>query len=411
MSGAEPKSNQPFVPQVPFQPQGLLFDLDGTLLTKTGELRPEITAVFVKLRQQGIKIGFCTGRQLALMEWLLPPMEPQDKHVISGGAEVIDGEGRVEQGVYIESEVAKKVCTKMMALGTEVLFGQGRVFWTNNLEKRMANRSRVDRDLRELTLQKEDWTTPLIIVNDFQSGTEAAMQELAAEFDLDPKYMLHTQPGLEGQPYYDVTPNGVNKAAGARIWAEKWGIEVERVVAFGDNGNDHELIMEMGWGVVMEHGTADLKKIADEIVGGADLERGQGGLIDYLESLVKKGKKSRLSEKGFSKLPARALQQKKKKLVKLEQILRSKIWAELITRESGGEELKKQNRERVAEYKENWSEEKIWQDEASLSEYKVGLVVAYGREWGRARMEELLYFHLTNELTEKEKFLVFEGIL
>jgi len=107
--------------------------------------------------------------------------------------------------------------------------------------------------------------------------------------------------------------------------------------------------------------------------------------------------------KSFSELPDRALAQKKKKLAKLEQVLRSKIWPDLMRREGGGE-LKGANQARVEEYKKAWSEEKIWQSEESASEYKIGLIVAYGAEWGRARMEELIYFHLTNEMSESEKF-------
>ena len=102
----------------------------------------------------------------------------------------------------------------------------------------------------------------------------------------------------------------------------------------------------------------------------------------------------------------RKILNERRKLKRLEQVVRSKIWGELAAQEQGGSERKKLAEERIAELKKSCTEEKMFQNEQVLSEYRIALIDAYVRDWPNPKVEELLYFHLTNYLTEEEKFAI-----
>ncbi|WP_163276884.1 HAD hydrolase family protein, partial [Klebsiella aerogenes] len=60
----------------------------------------------------------------------------------------------------------------------------------------------------------------------------------------------------------DLIIPGVHKANGLRILQERWGIENHEVVAFGDSGNDIEMLQHAGFGYAMANAAAPVKAVA-----------------------------------------------------------------------------------------------------------------------------------------------------
>ena len=60
----------------------------------------------------------------------------------------------------------------------------------------------------------------------------------------------------------DLIIPGVHKANGLRILQERWGIENHEVVAFGDSGNDIEMLQHAGFGFAMANAREDVKAVA-----------------------------------------------------------------------------------------------------------------------------------------------------
>lgn len=64
----------------------------------------------------------------------------------------------------------------------------------------------------------------------------------------------------------------VSKGSGLRFVAERLGLDVERVVAFGDGENDRELLATAGYGIAIEGGEAGLVERADATCPGPTTE-------------------------------------------------------------------------------------------------------------------------------------------
>lgn len=63
----------------------------------------------------------------------------------------------------------------------------------------------------------------------------------------------------------DLIPLDGGKAKGIKIFLDKYNIEIEETMAFGDSNNDFDMLEYVGIGVAMGNSSADLKKIADYV--------------------------------------------------------------------------------------------------------------------------------------------------
>ncbi len=74
----------------------------------------------------------------------------------------------------------------------------------------------------------------------------------------------------------------VTKGSGLAFVAERLGIELDRVIAFGDGENDVELLEAAGFGVAVEGGHARLRAIADATCAGPADE----GVASVIEAVL-----------------------------------------------------------------------------------------------------------------------------
>lgn len=94
-----------------------------------------------------------------------------------------------------------------------------------------------------------------------------------------------------GAPFniIEVTKKGINKAIGLKQIANYYNIPKERIIAFGDEDNDLEMIDFAGVGVAMDNGISELKSIAKHITLSNELDGVGAFLADYLNIKIKEG--------------------------------------------------------------------------------------------------------------------------
>jgi Cof subfamily protein (haloacid dehalogenase superfamily) len=73
------------------------------------------------------------------------------------------------------------------------------------------------------------------------------------------------EPTSSGHGDIDVIQPGMNKAAGLQILGDTLGIALADMGAFGDGGNDLEMIRKVGMGVAMANAQLAVKAVADAI--------------------------------------------------------------------------------------------------------------------------------------------------
>lgn len=113
-----------------------------------------------------------------------------------------------------------------------------------------------------------DWADDLRDVRDpvlkfALSVPEAETWEYFHRFERElPKGLV---PTTSGHGAIDLIVPGCHKASGLELLARRWGIAPEECVAFGDGGNDIEMLSWAGLGYAVENASDEVKAVADRI--------------------------------------------------------------------------------------------------------------------------------------------------
>lgn len=87
-----------------------------------------------------------------------------------------------------------------------------------------------------------------------------------------------------GAPWHliEIVKKGLNKSVGLKKIADTYNIPKERIIAFGDEDNDLEMITFAGHGVAMDNAIHELKEAADTITRSND----DDGIAAYLQQVL-----------------------------------------------------------------------------------------------------------------------------
>ncbi|MBS4212173.1 MULTISPECIES: Cof-type HAD-IIB family hydrolase [Neobacillus] len=81
----------------------------------------------------------------------------------------------------------------------------------------------------------------------------------------------------------EIIKSGLNKAVGLKKAADYYGISKQRVIAFGDEDNDLEMLEYAGYGIAMGNGIDQVKNIANDVT----LTNEEDGVAEYLTDLLR----------------------------------------------------------------------------------------------------------------------------
>lgn len=84
-----------------------------------------------------------------------------------------------------------------------------------------------------------------------------------------------------GEGYFDVVCPGITKATGLQVLMERWGVEPDECIAFGDSENDLAMFGLVGCAYAMANAPADVQAAADRIAP----PNTEDGVLQVLEAL------------------------------------------------------------------------------------------------------------------------------
>lgn len=254
----------------------LCLDVDGTILTHDGELRPAVRTMVRKLADAGHHVVLSTGRSIVATVPLLADLDLSGGWAVcSNGAvtaalDPTEPEGfRVEETVTFDPRPAMDlirehapdvlVAVEDVGVGFRVerpypdgvLHGPQRVVSWEELVSRPTTR---------------------VTFHDPDAASEDFLE-------------LVQQVGLHGVSYavgytawLDLSPEGVSKGATLEQVRRRLGVEPDRTFAAGDQRNDIEMLRWAARGVAMGNAPAEVVAAADERTGTVD----EDGLADAL---------------------------------------------------------------------------------------------------------------------------------
>jgi len=257
--------------------QAFACDLDGTLIGSGGAVGDRTRAAITRSQSAGIPVLVATGRMFRSVRRYLDDVGLPELVVCYQGAAVVDptsGEFLLHSPLALDA--ARDAIGELATLGISpnvYVDDQLYVAEENDYTRRYSGFQHL----------------PVVAVGDLLAWLDRPPTKLVAV--AEPDVLAEIRPQLERRldgraflttslPYMlEIGNPDVTKGSGLTFVAERLGLDLGRVIAFGDGENDVELLEAAGFGIAVEGAHARLLAIADRTCRGP-VEEGVASVIE-----------------------------------------------------------------------------------------------------------------------------------
>ncbi|MDV2685008.1 Cof-type HAD-IIB family hydrolase [Alkalihalophilus lindianensis] len=261
----------------------IALDLDGTLLTDKKTISPRSKEVIKKARQAGHIVVISTGRPYRASMQYYRELNLDTAMVNFNGA-FVHHPHDTSFGTHhspLDLKTAKTVIETCEAFNVSNIMVEIiddyylRYFDKVFVDTFTAGTSPVDHGNLLHILQ--DDPTAILIHPD--ASNEKQLRNLIKDAHAE---VIDQR--TWGAPWnvIEIVKAGMNKAVGLKKVSEFYGIPREKIIAFGDEDNDFEMIEFAGQGVAMENGIDQLKRLANTTTKSNE----EDGIALYLEEAL-----------------------------------------------------------------------------------------------------------------------------
>ncbi|MBB3125378.1 Cof subfamily protein (haloacid dehalogenase superfamily) [Paenibacillus rhizosphaerae] len=252
----------------------VFFDVDGTLYSEVDRKIPDSTKEAIqRLHERGIKVVVATGRPHSLCEELIA-LYGIDTIISSNGALV-----KNQNQVIHKSVISQKTVRELSSFAE--LHGHGISYFTDSItmngigvdEKRIKNALIETLGLVDYPIKISKFPNEIYCVCLYADESEAMK-------------FIDSFPHLQFVRFHGYVMNvlesqTVSKSEAIKKVLDYYNIDVRNSIAFGDGGNDLDMLELVGLGIAMGNGDERLKQKADFVTKKAS----EGGIHYALTKL------------------------------------------------------------------------------------------------------------------------------
>ncbi|WP_075182911.1 Cof-type HAD-IIB family hydrolase [Pantoea sp. 1.19] len=255
-------------------------DMDGTFLNECKTYnKARFLAQYAELTARGIRFVVASGNQYYQLISFFPEIRDDIAFVAENGAWVVDRGETLFCGEFSRQQVLA-VLDELLPLSdvTTVLCGKQSAWLPEDAPAsavatlaRHYHRLTPVADLRQVEdrLFKVALTLP---------EAQSARLRAALGHRLDGI----VTPVASGFGFVDLIIPGLHKASGLRRLQQQWQINDEEVLAFGDSGNDAEMLRQAGYSFAMANARPDVADLARFRAGDHNAE----AVLDVIDDLL-----------------------------------------------------------------------------------------------------------------------------
>ncbi len=240
------------------------FDIDGTLLSfNTHRVSPGTVRAFNRLHAAGVRTFISSGRPMVL----IPPMPVSFEAYITmnGGLVFLNDSQRT---TLVSNPIPDADRDAWIAFARQ----QNLCTMTFTADGMMA--SQINDVGNALRNQLEFQMPPVVDIAEFSTAT--AYQLIAimpAELDAHVGTLMpHCRLPRWHPAFTDIVAAGNSKAVDMEAICRHYGIRQDETIAFGDGGNDIEMLQWAGVGIAMGNADDSVKQHADLVTTDVDSE-------------------------------------------------------------------------------------------------------------------------------------------
>lgn len=242
--------------------KAVFFDVDGTLVSFKTHRIPESTIDSIaRLKAKGIKVFIATGRR--------------KQGIDNVGDLVFDGYITVNGGLCLagDDDVIYRHCIPQEDIEAMIRYQET----VEEFPCAMAQEKTIFMNYENEHVQEvfDLLNFPKPPVSTLREAARYPTLQLIAFFTKEQEErIMSVMPGCEAtrwNPLFtDVVPKGSSKSVGIDKMLEHYGIALEETMAFGDGGNDMQMLAHVGIGVAMGNAEEEVKAVADYVTDSVD---------------------------------------------------------------------------------------------------------------------------------------------
>ncbi|EKM0526659.1 HAD family hydrolase [Cronobacter turicensis] len=235
-------------------------DMDGTFLRddKTYH-RERFLKQYAALKARGIRFVVASGNQYYQLTSFFPEIADEIAFVAENGAWVVCEGEDVFNGELSDEEYRHVIDHLMTLDDLEIIAcGKNSGYTLNRYDERF-------KEMASRYYHRLAFVDDLHGINDifFKFALNLPDIQLLKRMDeLTEAFEGIVVPVSSGHGSIDLIIPGLHKANGIQMLQQRWGIADSEVVAFGDGGNDVEMLRHAGFGFAMDNAPEAIHKVA-----------------------------------------------------------------------------------------------------------------------------------------------------
>lgn len=267
----------------------VVFDLDGTLYDSHKHIDKETVHKIIELEQKGIVVGIVTGRFYEELDEVIEKLKLREHNgfvASSNGLEIHDFlDGKIKCFTRLSKDEVKELIEEAKKHHMiSYVWQNGRysmfdISFMNGLKKLASVipfNVHYIRALRETEFEKSiSLEVPLYDKVCFAGLPILKLKKSILKQHLEYRFYDVGRLGTE------LCKKDVGKLEAIQFICRKKNTSIDCVMAFGDNGNDVDLLASCGYGVAMKNGSAQAKKAAKYI---SDYTNNEQGVLRFINS-------------------------------------------------------------------------------------------------------------------------------
>ncbi|KOA18655.1 putative phosphatase YwpJ [Clostridium homopropionicum DSM 5847] len=251
-------------------------DMDGTLLNSKDTISEENEAALKKLQQDGTEVIIASGRLDLMVKRFVKQLDLKG-HVISCNGGLIRNikTGEILYSKIIDKFTVREIIDYCMDRSISFLIYTTDTVYSdknNPRIKKFENLNKILSDDMQLPIEYIDKEN-VEIIDHIETLKILLVCKDHEEVELmEKKYSKYSSltavSSMNG--LLDIMASDISKGNALKVLSEKLAVDLNKVIAFGDNYNDMEMFQCVGMPIAMENAVEDIKVVAKYVTKSND---------------------------------------------------------------------------------------------------------------------------------------------
>ncbi|MDE6662319.1 MAG: Cof-type HAD-IIB family hydrolase [Lachnospiraceae bacterium] len=264
----------------------LCFDIDGTLLDDQKRISDSVKRSLRKASDMGIRIALASGRMPAGVEMIEKELTIDCIKICNAGTYILV-DGNCIDSKYLSLDSMKNIYENIAAKKNIPLWiFREKAWYVTGIDWIVEREMQIIPYIPEVVAMDElikRWQGEGKLPNKLLFGGKPELIQMIHEEMKDGAAWPDVEMAYSADTFIEIFPKGVDKGKALMTVCNHLGIDLQNVMAFGDQDLDIPLIEAAGTGVAMGNAIPQLKEKADFITG----TNNEDGIAYALEHYLK----------------------------------------------------------------------------------------------------------------------------